>query len=123
MVEKLLCLTGPFIDRKGRESKANEARIGVAGISAILKWTQTCVVNQPVLSSNSSGEPNISHFEILSGLLVNEVAQFIGKNRTYCQRAASLRLVPSSADLLGQGAPAPIPGETLRVSVDRCAFG
>src|ERR1039457_1286344 len=40
------------------------------------------------------GEPNISHFEILSGLLVNDAVPFTGKNGPYCRRAASLKLGP-----------------------------
>src|ERR1019366_2352939 len=40
------------------------------------------------------GEPNISHFEILSDLLVNDAAPFIGKNVPFCRGVASLRLWP-----------------------------
>src|ERR1039457_7040578 len=40
------------------------------------------------------GEPNISHFEMLSGLLVNDAVPFTGKNGPYCRRAASLKLGP-----------------------------
>src|ERR1017187_3546967 len=40
------------------------------------------------------GEPNISHFEILSGLLVNDAEPFIGKNVPYCWGMASLRFGP-----------------------------
>ena len=39
-------------------------------------------------------EPNISHFEILSALLVNDAVTFIGKNGPYCRRAVSLGLGP-----------------------------
>jgi hypothetical protein len=38
------------------------------------------------------GEAHISHFEPLSGLLVNDAAPFISKNVPSCRRLASLRL-------------------------------
>src|ERR1700693_1056036 len=53
-----------------RGSNESSGSRHAAGISAILKWNQTCVVNQPVLSSKTSGEPNISDFD-LSGLALN----------------------------------------------------
>src|ERR1700692_4104530 len=56
------------VTRRGSNESSGSRH--AAGISAILKWSQTCVVNQPVLSSKTSGEPKISHFE-LAGILVD----------------------------------------------------
>src|ERR1039457_5051844 len=89
----------------------------------IAKESKKVPLRRDASNSPTFAEPNISHFEILSGLLVNDAVPFTGKNGEYCRRVASLRLGQSSANWLGQVSPPPIPGETLRLSVDRCAFG
>src|ERR1019366_7206972 len=79
-------------------------------------------------NSPTFAEPNISHFEILSGLLVNDAVPFTGKNGPYCRRAASLKLGPhrllTCSDWCSDWArPTPFQSETLRVSVAACTFG
>jgi hypothetical protein len=76
-------------------------------------------VNQEVLSSITFGEPNIFHFEILSGLLVNDAVIFIGKTGHTAVKAASLRHGNIAADVLRLGSAQPFQGETLSVSVGR----
>src|ERR1700686_3999667 len=52
-----------------RGSNESSGSRHAAGISAILKWNQTCVVNQPVLSSKTSGEPLVSNLELYARLV------------------------------------------------------
>ena len=91
------------VTRRGSNESSGSRH--AAGISAILKWNQTCVVNQPVLSSKTSGEPDIFNFEILSAFWLTTQRHFIGNNGPYCQREASLRLGPQSAGWLGRVSP------------------
>jgi hypothetical protein len=49
------------------------------------KVSNTWLLTERLGVRNPSGEPNISHFEILSDLLVNDAAPFIGKNGPYCR--------------------------------------
>jgi hypothetical protein len=62
----LRSLAASFWKVTHRGSNESSGSRHAAGISAILKWNQTCVVNQPVLSSRTSGEANTFHFGILS---------------------------------------------------------
>src|ERR1035438_1606880 len=50
------------------------------------------VVNQKVRGSTPVWGAKYFHFGILSCLLVNDAAPFIGKNGPYCRRVAALRL-------------------------------
>src|ERR1017187_6124015 len=68
-------------------------------------------VNQKVLSSNPVWGAKYSHFEILSDLLVNDAALFIGIKRAILRKSGfSQAWAPSSADWLGQVSPPPISG-------------
>ena len=67
------------------------------------------------------GEPNDSHFEILSAILVNDEAEFAGKIGSYCRE----RLLSAIHRLAHTGSPPSslVRRETLTVSGDRRPLG
>jgi hypothetical protein len=72
---------------------------------------------------NLSAEADNSDFEILSDLLVNDVAPFIGKNGPYCGKPAYSRLANIAADPSNLLRLEAFSRETLSVSAGACASG
>src|ERR1035438_6881205 len=69
------------------------------------------------------GEPNSSHFEILSAFWLTQQRYLRGKVGHIAGWQATLGYGDIGRRLAQIGSPPPLEGETLTVSVDQCTFG
>ena len=121
--------TRVICDALGTTGKADangaEDKVCQDGETILMRKVSKCrAVNRKVLSAKPvRGAEYFPLRKFSPAFWLTTQRYLLPRTRHSAEKRPLSGLAQSSADLLGQASPPPIPGGTLRVSVDRCAFG